>query len=105
MNEASISILFDPSPIQWGLRGDPHLWGEMKSSFLEIPLPASEEELKSLVERQFEILTGKPFSTEERSSYIERFSHGGMSSGHISFVFWREVASPLLVSRYNKALK
>jgi len=33
-----VADLFDPEPEQWGLRGDPYLWREMKETFAETQL-------------------------------------------------------------------
>ena len=91
--------LFDTKPIQWGLRGDPHLWQEMRTHFEPIPLPATASEVSVLVEAAFETLTGHSIVGDEHF-FVERFSHGGMSSGYISPKFWRETVMPLLHARY-----
>jgi hypothetical protein len=36
---------------------------------------------------------------------IERYAHGGMSSGMISVEFWRKEILPLLKTRYTEAKK
>jgi len=97
----SISSLFEPEPIQWGLRGDPYLWKEMKTRLESSSLPESVSEFQSVIEREFECITGRPI-TIEKNFKVERFSRGGMSSGVISPVFWREKAIPLLVTRYHE---
>ena len=97
----TISLLFDVEPFQWGLRGDPYLWEEMKEKFNYRLLPETPEELESIIVAEFETITGKQI-TDRREFKIERFSHGGMSSGYISPEFWREKAIPLIISRYNE---
>lgn len=37
-------------------------------------------------------------------SYVEEFSHGGMSSGQLSGEFWIDKGIPLIVSRYRKIM-
>ncbi len=101
MSTAFIAALFDPTPSQWGLRGDPYLWEEMRSNFIAVPLPDSVEILQTLLEKEFEALTGKTLNTAEEIIVIERLAHGGMSSGGVSIPFWRETAIPLLIHRYN----
>ena len=102
MNQTkSIKSLFGQNPRSWGLRGDPHLWDEMKSHFEGVPLPASTQELTALVEEAFLSLTDHSLS-EVDAFFIERFSHGGMSSGYISPQFWNETAVPLLCERFEK---
>nr|WP_288453629.1 hypothetical protein [uncultured Pseudomonas sp.] len=103
MSTTTLSDLFQPEPIQWGLRGDPYLWQEMSEALAALPLPPSEAQLSETLETTFERLVGLPTSAQESSVFIERHAHGGMSSGYISLVFWRETALPLLLARYRTA--
>lgn len=100
----TIAGLFKEEPFRWGLRGDPYLWREMRVQFNETPLPASTRELAALIEEAFTSLTGHPLS-ETEAFHIERFSHGGMSSGMVSPKFWRESAIPLLQERFDSLPK
>lgn len=96
----TIAALFqEGGPKQWGLRGDPHLWREMQSHFEQTALPATADELSALIETAFESLTGHSISAGD-PFFVERFSHGGMSSGYVSPSFWRDKAIPLLRARY-----
>lgn len=99
-NFIALASLFEQKPSGWGLRGDPYLWDEMRSYFDETPLPPSTRELAALIETAFASLTGHSIS-ETDPIFVERFSHGGMSSGQISAKFWKETAIPLLCSRYS----
>lgn len=103
MSITTLSDLFQPEPISWGCRGDPYLWQEMSEVLATQPLPPNEEQLAEILEVTFERLVGLPTSAEESSVFIERHAHGGMSSGHISLVFWRETALPLFLARYRTA--
>jgi hypothetical protein len=96
----TIAALFEEEPVQWGLRGDPHLWREMRERFGSVPAPGSVEELIALVEQEFEALTGHRMSENEHF-YVARYNHGEMLGGGISPEFWRERALPLLRARYN----
>jgi hypothetical protein len=104
-SRSPVSSLFEPLPDSWGLRGDPFLWRAMIRLLRKTPLPKTEEELVSLIETSFERLTGnrlpKDCISEPEFIFVERFAHGGMSSGHLSFDFWRQSAIPLLCSRYS----
>ena len=40
------SELFEPEPEQWGLRGDPYLWGEMKEYFSDKDTPDFREQIQ-----------------------------------------------------------
>ncbi|WP_428242722.1 hypothetical protein [Gynuella sp.] len=96
-----VSRLFDPKPEQWGLRGDPFLWDELKEKLDCVELPESEDELKNLLENEIERSLEKPISYDG-SIVIERFKHGGMSSGGISLKYWKETGIPLLIRRCFK---
>lgn len=98
----TIAQLFEQTPHQWGLRGDPHLWNEMREMLSDAPYPATEEEFAALIERTYEQLTGKPLA-EREPIFIPRHSHGGMSSGYVSPPFWAEKALPLLRAHYRAA--
>jgi hypothetical protein len=99
------SSLFEPLPDSMGLRGDPFLWRAMMRLLRKTPLPRTEEELVSLIEASFEKLTGARLpeycASEQEFVFVERFAHGGMSSGSVSFDFWRQSAIPLLCSNYR----
>jgi hypothetical protein len=95
-----MSDLFKPEPVQWGFRGDPYLWEEMVSVLADTPLPATETHLNELLEEVFARLVGVPLNVQVSYVFVERYSHGGMSSGKVSFAFWRKFFS-LLRSRYQ----
>ena len=103
MSTTTLSDLFQPDPIQWGLRGDPYLWREMSEALAALPLPPSEAQLAEILDATFERLVGLSPYAEQSSVFVERHAHGGMSSGGISLVFWREKALPLLLARYRTA--
>lgn len=95
-----LSDLFQEEPVRWGLRGDPYLWKELKATVDKYEYPATESQLTTLLEQLYQQLTGVSL-TENQSILVERYSHGGMSSGHVSPEFWRERAIPLLLERYR----
>ncbi|EAR11336.1 hypothetical protein [Reinekea blandensis] len=97
-----VSQVFDPKPEQWGLRGDPYLWDELKEKLENVELPESEHELKTLIETEIERSLANPITYEGKIT-IDRFKHGGMSSGGISLSFWKETGIPLLISRCFKS--
>jgi len=95
-----VSALFNPDPIQWGFRGDPYLWREMASTLKDVALPNTGAELDRLLEEAFDRLVGASLSSPASSVFVQRYSHGGMSSGRVSLAFWRDTGFPLLRSRY-----
>ncbi|MBL8814419.1 MAG: hypothetical protein JNL58_00200 [Planctomyces sp.] len=100
---SSIADLFDPEPGQWGLRGDPYLWREMKKMFSGVPLPQTETELRDTILIAFQALVGMRIEDGQNRCFIERFSQGGMSSGQISLEFWPNKALSILGLRYANA--
>ena len=95
-----IAKIFETEPVQWGLRGDKYLWRELKERFSRTDMPDDSEQLKRLIEREYEVATKYSISHQEHFA-IERFMHGGMSSGCISPDFWVDSGIPLLVSRHT----
>ena len=93
--------LFKLRPKKWGLRGDPYLWDGLLEVLEESPLPMTYSECARKIEETFECCTGVQFS-DRGQPFIERYAHGGMSSGHISLEFWQRVAMPLLLKRFSK---
>ncbi|GAK56153.1 hypothetical protein U27_03115 [Candidatus Vecturithrix granuli] len=95
-----VSEIFEEEPVQWGLRGDPYLWRELKERLSETNMPENPEKLQRIIEEEYEKATGYPLSHQE-PFFIERFQHGGMSSGGISPEFWVSTAIPMLIHRYD----
>lgn len=100
----TVDGLFQETPWQWGLRGDPHLWDAMLHHFVGVPCPHTPEGLASLIETAFEELTGHPIS-HPGLFYVQAFDHGGMSAGHVSPEFWREKAVPFLQQRLDAGVE
>lgn len=75
---------------------------EMHEHFSEIPRPTTTSELEDQVAQAFLLLTGLPMSTPE-SFRVERFAHGGISSGFVSPGFWRGRAMALIKKRYAES--
>jgi hypothetical protein len=97
----TLSQLFQDEPRQWGLRGDPYLWAEMKAALAEVAYPDTEEALHILLEQTYEELTGESIQ-QPNPVFVERYSHGGMSSGHVSPQFWIDKGFPMLRERYRQ---
>ena len=96
-----LDILFNDKPKQWGLRGAPLLWDDISKKLSGTNMPSSKEELESLLIKTFELLTESSINSE-KTMYIEKYKKFGMSSGVISFDYWREKGIPLLVNRYEE---
>jgi hypothetical protein len=100
----TVGDLFDQEPQQWGLRGDRHLWRELRDTLSEVELPPTSAELERLLENEFWRITGASLAFCDEK-FMERFSHGGMSSGYISGDFWRQRGFPLFVERFCHLLQ
>jgi hypothetical protein len=96
----TLADLFEPQPAQWGLRGDPYLWRDMRATLGSSPYPDTEAQLAALLEATYQQLTSAPLSHPD-PIFVERYSHGGMSSGYVSPQFWVDKAIPLLRARYR----
>lgn len=96
-----LASVFEAQPDRWGLRGDPHLWREMRDSLSDQAYPPTEEEFTVLLEQTYKRLVGAPLGNRE-AIFVDRYSHGGMSSGYVSPQFWAETAIPLLQIRYRE---
>ncbi|KMY23626.1 hypothetical protein ACU19_02915 [Actinobaculum suis] len=105
-----VGRLFDEEPNRWGLRGDPYMWKDLQERFSRTPLPDSSNELEKLIKDALyatianEALERRrdPQDSKYEYCWIERFSHGGMSSGGISTKFWETKAIPMLVERFEQ---
>ena len=63
----------------------------------------SADELEAWIKKEYLSLSGKPLTDEYMDfAVIDRFKHGGMSSGGVDNRFWTEKAIPLLKSRLMK---
>ncbi|MGP5117714.1 hypothetical protein [Corynebacterium casei] len=100
--------LFADKPEQWGLRGDPYLWDDMAQDLAHSEFPGDSSEVEKLIKESFGRLTGRridrqatEFDPSSIRFYIEKYSHGGMSSGMVSLIWWRKYGLPLLLERYQ----
>jgi hypothetical protein len=101
LEQKKLVQIFQDEPARWGLRGDPYLWREMKEILEDHPYPATEDQFMALLERTYQHLIGVPL-TQRETIFVERYSHGGLSSGSVSPQFWVEQAMPLLLARYRE---
>jgi hypothetical protein len=93
------SELFE-EPFQYGLRGDPYLWKDLKARF-EYSEVQNLAEFKALLRNGFKENTGSD-PVAGKHFRISYFDFGGMSSGVVSANFWIEKGFPLLEERFKK---
>lgn len=89
-------------PEQWGLRGDPFLWKELRDRFLLDGLPETTRDFETRLGEIVQELIGAPLAVDTHV-FVERYNQGGMSSGHVAPSWWRTTGFPLLRSRYAQA--
>lgn len=97
----NLSIIFDNKPNKWGYRGDPYMWEHLKEYCKNIQVDCGEDRIKEIVKEQFKEITGEEL-TKKSDCYIEKFAHGGMSSGRVDGNFWVKTGIPLLIKNYKK---
>ena len=94
----SVALIFSRPPRYWGLRGDPYFWMYLEDRFRNISIPLEIDIFGTLIKKHYFKLTDGKIIGEE--AYIEKFAHGGMSSGTVSD-FWLDYI-PLLKYRLIK---
>jgi hypothetical protein len=73
----------------------------MRDRVEDVPLPATTDELRALLEEAFEQEVGQALAAADDRVFIDRFAHGGMSSGTVDVAWWRQTGIPLLVGRWK----
>ncbi|MGC5022983.1 hypothetical protein [Micromonospora sp. DT47] len=101
----TVADLFDPEPPRWGLRGDPYVWRALREHLSGTNIPASVDEVVSLLHAAFGELVDVDLVSDPASAvYREKYAHGGMSSGSISLETWRQQLMPMLAHRARTRL-
>jgi hypothetical protein len=96
-----LSLIFERKPEQWGLRGNPYLWDEMRDLFGGASLDISTRDLADQICECYENAVGEPLKYGSKV-FVERFAHGGMSSGYVSGEFWICIGIPFLIDNFRK---
>ncbi len=86
-------------PRQWGLRGDPFLWNELREHFRTAGIPETRDEFARQIKTLIRELTGSDLRSDAPVS-VDRYQAGGMSSGHISPEWWQTTGIPLLTRQF-----
>lgn len=94
-----IENMFNPTPKQWGLRGDPYLWESLRKHFEQEGLPNKIDEFEIELIKLFKSKTNKSIF-DKQSVFVGEYAYGGMSSGQIYIDKWRDEFIPLLMSRF-----
>ena len=101
----SFGAVFDPTPEQWGLRGDPEVWAAMKE-MLEEEFPETiDDDGRELLRRSFRSVTGVEVAEPVDRVYVESIDRGGMSGGWVDLGMWRSTLMPLVEERVRRLMK
>ena len=100
----TIESIFSYRPFQYGLRGDPPLWDDLEEYFKSIPTPTTEELLIEQIYSVVKYLTNNDLSLN-RDFFVEKYNHGGMSTGTVCAEFWIKRGIPLIIGRYRTLMK
>jgi len=93
--------LFAVPPARWGLRGDPHLWADLHAELRAVPTPpGSRQAMAALLADRLRRLGGVEAAGDDPVR-VPRFGTSGMSGGFVAPAFWRDVAVPLLLDRWE----
>lgn len=126
----SIDEIFEPSPGGWGLRGDPHMWEDLKTAFRGQEALLKVSEFNLIVEERFQEIIKRDgdeevFYKEESKQYFQddsedgeeryfvpidnvyfpRYAEHGISGGYISLDWWVEIGLPKLKAIYAELVK
>lgn len=99
-NSIIVERLFGQEPDQWGLRGDPYLWQELRQAFEKEGVPVLTAEFHNRLNELYQALIGEKIDVSE-NVYIERYPLAGISGGMVSSKFWRVIGFKLLLQRHR----
>jgi hypothetical protein len=96
--------LFDEPPRQWGMRGDPCLWAELRDRLRARPEPRDTTALRGLLREELRQLCGVDvLASDVDGVHLERYPTAGMSGGVVSAATWRDRLVPLLAERLDRS--
>ena len=99
-----MSVIFGNEPAQWGLRGDPWFWEELREQSTGRDFPWHADEVVEFVCREFESVSGIPLTCDARP-FVAKYAHGGMSSGYLSGLYWIGRGMARILENYYAAEK
>jgi O-acetyl-ADP-ribose deacetylase (regulator of RNase III) len=105
----TVGALFDPPPLQFGLRGDPYLWRDLRARFADTPLPPDWHAVRRLLTDAIEQVVGEPltgrdtvaWSGPDASVHVPEYDPGhGMSAGSVHLPWWSRTGVPIILDRF-----
>lgn len=81
------------------------MWEELREECAgEEIIPYNEDEIVSIVCQKFESVSGVPL-TYDAEPYVEKYAHGGMSSGRLCGLFWVGRGMAQILQNYHEAIE
>ncbi len=102
--KGTVAEIFEIHPEHWGLRGDPHLWEDLKEFFSNMPLPYSIARFTENFNIFYKLVSGYEIKMGEKF-YIPGYDKGEVSGGMIHSSFWLTKGLPILVERLEELNK
>ena len=98
-----VESIFEEKPVQWGLRGDPYMWKELKKSLSGFTEHLNQIEFETELEKQFYDFIAREGKRKSNDTvWFKSFPQLGMSGGSISLTWWQEIGLPLIKSKYKE---
>jgi O-acetyl-ADP-ribose deacetylase (regulator of RNase III) len=101
----TIGRLFDRSPSQWGLRGDPYLWRALRAELATTRLPSTSWDFQDTLRAAVDRILGTSLSSSDEPIYLSEFDPGhGMSAGAVLPSWWKTTGIRILIDRFEATL-
>ncbi len=97
-HKSYVSDIFADRPKQWGLRGDPFFWEDLKTVFAFDELSITPGTLADRICDVYQRVTGERLTTDSKG-YVQKYDHGGMSSGQLDGKWILNTCIPMLQER------
>ncbi len=103
MSSAKNAAKIFEGPAQYGLRGDPYLWRELRVRYESTPARTIGD-FRNMILQCFVEVTGY-HPRLGKDFLVPEYDSGGMSGGGISSDFWIEKGFPILEKRFKEFVK
>ena len=100
----SVGNLFEQEPDHWALRGDQFLWRELGQTLAETALPENRILLERILENAFYDATGHSLSFCNEI-LVPRLAKEELTRGGVSGAMWRYRYFPVVLQRFDQALR
>lgn len=95
-----LQYIFEQTPAQWSLRGDPFLWEDLKNDLDAAALPRSAKAFYNYIHNSFRKYTNSDL-VRGKIIHVRKYEAGGMSSGQIDSSYWIDTVIPHLLRHFG----